>query len=114
MGLFDAEPLVIGLSLDLAIEKRHTLLQQGVLMVALFSDSQATICRMAHLEPGAGLRLGRSINSRARNFLANGITTEMHWVPGDSGIPGNKETDCQTNLARDCNGMAARYVSRAG
>jgi hypothetical protein len=71
--------------------------------VAIFSDSQTAIQQAAHLEPCPGQQLARRINLRARALLAHGITTEIHWVPGDSGIPGKKAADCQANLAReDC------------
>jgi len=102
--VFDAEMWAIGLALDLAIEKIDTLQKHGVRTVAVFSDSQAAIRRAAHVEPGPGQRLARGINRRARNLLAHGITTEIHWVPGHSGIPGNEEADRQANLARDASG----------
>jgi len=43
MEVFDAERWAIGLALDMAIENSETLQEHGVKMVALFSDSQATI-----------------------------------------------------------------------
>jgi len=52
MDVFDAEPWVIGLALDVAIEKSETSQEHGVKMVAVFSDSQAAIRRTAHVEPG--------------------------------------------------------------
>ena len=51
---FDAELWVIGPAHDVVIEKRDTLQMNGVQMVAVFSDSQATIRQAAHLQPGRG------------------------------------------------------------
>jgi len=62
---------------------------------------------MAHLEPGPAQRSARQINWRAQALLAHGIATELHWVLGHTGMPGNKETDCQATLARDAGGSMA-------
>jgi hypothetical protein len=50
------------------------------------------------------LPLARGIKSRARNLLDHEIATEIHSVPGHSGIPGNEEADHQVNLAGDASG----------
>jgi len=104
MEVFDAELWAIGLALDVAIEKRKSFQKHGVKTVAVFSDSQAAIRRVAHLEPGPWPRLARRINRRAWSLLAPGIATEIQWVPGHSGIPGNEDAYRQANLARDASG----------
>jgi len=104
MEVFDAELWAIGLAHEVTIEKIETLQRHGVKTVAVFSDSQAAIRRTPHQEAGMGQRLARRINRRAQAQLAHGIKTEVHWVPGHSGIPGNEEADRQANVAREARG----------
>ena len=59
---------------------------------------------MTHLEPGAGQRQARRINRRVQSLLAHCVATANHWVPGDSGIPGQGEADRPANLAGDASG----------
>jgi hypothetical protein len=54
-----------------------------------------------HLEPGPGQPLARWINQCARTLREAGIETEIHSVPGHTGIAGNEEADRQANLARE-------------
>jgi ribonuclease HI len=73
--------------------------------VTVISDSQAAIRQTEHLEPGPAQRLVRQINTRAWNRHAPGIPTEIQWIPGHSGIPGNEEADHQANSARQARGI---------
>ena len=100
MEVYDAELWAIGLALRESVRRRDTLPSQGVMKVAVVSDSQAAIRPMEPLELGPGQPLVRWINRSARTLREVGIETEIHWVPGRTGIPRNKEADCQANLAR--------------
>src|SRR5258707_1107393 len=104
MEVFDTDLWVIGLALDVAIKKTETLHMHGVKIVAVFSDTQAAIRRVAHREPGPVQQLARRIKRTAQSLFAHGIATENHWVPDHSGIPGNTEAYRQANLARDASG----------
>jgi hypothetical protein len=97
MQVLEAELWTIGHALDVAIEKRETFQQKGVKPVAVFRDSQVAMRRAAHLEPGTGHRLARSLR-------VHGSATEIHRVPAHSGIPGHEEVNPQANLARDASG----------
>jgi len=51
--------------------------------------------------------LARRINQGPQALLAHSISTEIHWVPGYSGIPGNKEADRKAIIAHDMHGSTA-------
>jgi ribonuclease HI len=99
--VYDAELWAIGLALRESVRKRDRLRTHGVTKVGVFSDSQAAIRRTEHLEPGPGQPLARWINQSARTLREAGIETEIHCVPGHTGIPGNEEPDRQANLPRE-------------
>jgi hypothetical protein len=97
----DAELWDIGFAHEVAIETRETMPVHGVKTVAVFSDSQATIEQVPHLEPGPAQSPERQINRRAWSLLTHGIPTGIHWVPRHSGIPTQEAADRQVPLARD-------------
>jgi len=72
-----------------------------VTKVAVFRDSQAATRHTEHLEPGTGKPQARWINRRARTLREAGIETEIHWVPGHTGIPGYEKADRHAHLARE-------------
>jgi hypothetical protein len=73
-------------------------------MVAVFSDSQATIRQSVHPELGPVQRLVRRIKRRAQKLRAHSIATEFHSVPSHSCIPKNEEVDHKARLAPDAGG----------
>jgi len=66
-------------------------------MVHVFSDMEAAIQRIMHLETRAGQHLARWINQWARNLREAGIASEIEWIPAHTGIQGNEEADYQAN-----------------
>ena len=95
---------VIGVALRKSVAKAETVRAHGVTTVAVFSDSQAAIRWMMHQDPGRGQQLARAINDNARALHSQGIDVVIHWVPGHSSIPGNKEADDQANKVREGRG----------
>ena len=85
----------------MASEKRDTPQKKGEKIVAVVSDSEPTIRRMAHLEPGPGQRLARRIDRKAWSLLAHGIATDILCVLRHPCIPGHEEADHQANLSRE-------------
>jgi len=91
----------IGLVLWESVKTRDTLQTNGVTKVAVISDSQAATQRTEHLDLEPGQPLARWIRQSARTLRKAGIETEIHLVPGHTGIPGNEEADHQANLTRE-------------
>jgi len=78
MQVFDADLWAIGLALRESVKKKYILQTHGVTKVAVFSDSQAAIRQMEHLEPGPGQHLARWIDQCARTLHEASIETEIH------------------------------------
>jgi len=101
MKVYDTALWVIGLALRESVKTTGKLQTHVVTKLTVFSDLQAAIRRTEHLEPGPGQHLARWINQCARTLREAGIETEIHWVPGHTGIPRNQEANCQANLASE-------------
>jgi len=99
MGVYNAELWAIGLALRESLQKMITVQTPGETAVVIVSDLQAAIRHTEHLEPGPAHHLARWMNQWARTHREAGIETEIHWVPGHTGIPGNQKADLQANLA---------------
>jgi hypothetical protein len=82
MQVFDSERWAIGVALRKSVAKAESFRTHVVTTVAVFSDSQAAIRRTAHLDPGPGQQLPRTINEHARALHTQGIDIVINWVPG--------------------------------
>jgi hypothetical protein len=71
MEVYDVELWAIGVTLSESVKKRERLMENGVTIVAVFSDSQAAIRRTEHLEPGPGQPLAR--------LLTRDLTRWLRW-----------------------------------
>jgi len=71
--------------------------------VAIFTDAQAAIRRMASEEPGPGQQYA----IQARKHIAvlrrarSGVTIEIRWCPAHKGIAGNKKADEWAKIAAE-------------
>jgi len=93
-------------------------------MVAVIRYSEAAIWQTANPELGPGKWLARRINPKETALLTNGITLEIHWVPGHCAILRSEEADHQVNIAWESIGSErvewpytsasnrARYISK--
>jgi len=53
------------------------------------------------------IAIGKKYQQRAWALLHDhGIETEIRWIPGHSGIPGNEEADRQANVVRGGRGSS--------
>jgi hypothetical protein len=89
MEVIDPELWAIALGLRETLQSRERLQQDGVKMVAVFSESHSAIRRTAHLDLASGSRLEGQINRRGRAVFALGIAIDLGWVTGHSSMPGN-------------------------
>jgi hypothetical protein len=78
MEVFETELWAIGLALEETVEKIEFLPRNWVTLVAVFSDLQAAIRWVAHLETGPGHQLARGIIRKARAYPG------QHHQSGDS------------------------------
>lgn len=70
----------------------------------MFSDSQAVIRWMAHLDTEQGQQLATAINEQERALWAHGIEAGVYWVPARLGVPGNDDADPLANKTRQDRG----------
>ena len=61
--------------------------------VTILLDSQATIARLRHTQPGPGQALAIQAHAIAKRLHTQGRQPTIQWVPGQAGIEGNEKAD---------------------
>jgi ribonuclease HI len=69
--------------------------------IHIFSDNQAAITRSASLERGPGQEIAALIHDTAFALRPHIVQVTVHWVPGHTGVPGNKKADTLAKLATE-------------
>jgi hypothetical protein len=69
MEVYEVELWAIGVKLSESVKMRERLMENGVTIVAVFSDSQAAIHRTEDLEPGPGQPLARLLTRDLARWL---------------------------------------------
>ena len=85
---FDAELAAVPLGVQLAVMESGS----GV-RYALFTDSQAAMQHILNDSPGLGQAQAALAIRFARAVCQRGPTTDVRWVPGQSGVEGNEQAD---------------------
>ena len=104
MEVVDTKLLPIRLAHGVTVKLCELLQRHAVLRVAVFSDTQATVQQMAHLELGQGQRFTMKMNRRVQVPLAHSITTDDQWVPEYSGTTTTKDANQQVHIVPDTSG----------
>jgi len=109
---YDAECAALAHALELAAQRSTTPER-----VAIFSDAQAAIRRMASDEPGPGQQYAL----QARKHIATlrrarkGIVIEIRWCPAHKGVAGNEKADEWAKIAAGVpNTRGVEWLSSSG
>jgi ribonuclease HI len=109
---YDAECAALARALVM-VTQRRSLLER----VAVFTDAQSAIRRMASDEPGRPR--GRCTRFRPRHIAAlrtarPDITIEMRWCPAHMGILGNEKADEWAKVAAEPDTRGMEWLRHAG
>jgi ribonuclease HI len=69
--------------------------------IHIFSDNQAAITHSASLDRGTGQEIAALIRDMTLALRPHVVQVTVHWVPGHTGIPGNKKADMLAKLVTE-------------
>jgi ribonuclease HI len=69
--------------------------------IHIFSDNQATITHSASLDRGPGQELAALIYDTALALRPHIVQVMVHWVPGQTGVPGNEKANMVAKLVTE-------------
>jgi ribonuclease HI len=91
--VFDAKLYAILRATVMARDHTSELKSDGIDRLIIFTDSQASLCRIQHNGSGPGQTWASAIIQNSNEILGQNIQLEFRWVPGHAGIAGNETTD---------------------
>lgn len=82
MEVCNPQHWAMGIALQISVVRPEALRAQEASTLEVFSDSQATFCQRAQLDPVPGHHLARAVNWNSGAHCTHSNDVTIHWVLG--------------------------------